>query len=332
MIVKILPSAYQFAGIRYNEQKSQEGTCRLLHAHGFEGILVPAGKASAGEKRKYLEMHTSLNPRVKRKQFHAILSTKERTHSLEQLTEVAKAYMQQMGYSKAPFLIYGHTDTDHNHVHIVASRVDREGRKVNDSFEKKRSVEVLAKILEVDISLIADQTLRELLSYEFSTLAQFKMLLELEGYRHREKGGKLEIIKYGQTQHHLDLEKLTGRMQRFAPWPERKKWLSATIKRYIGQQPELIAQELSKENIQVHFYYGEGHGMPYGYIIIDRPYKQVLKGSSVYPLKRLLGLSQESEHPLGHQHVRAVLPILTPGQEEDSEEIKKQNKRKKRKR
>ncbi len=328
MIVKILPSAYQFAGIRYNEQKCQEGTATLMHSYGFEGLLMDPEKASAGEKKKYLEMHAGLNPRVKKKQFHAILSTRGKSHSLETLKAVAVHYMQQMGFEKSPYLIYGHSDTEHNHVHIVASRVDREGKKVNDSFEKKRSVEIIARILEKDLSLITDQTLREVLQCEFSTLAQFKLLLEEQGYRTRKKEPHLEIIKYGKLQHKLDLKRLEDRMRRFSPWPERKKQLREILHAHQGIPAPEITDALKKDNIQLVFHYGAGHELPYGYTIIDRPYKQVLKGSSVYSMRSLLGLQPQQEEKKSPVRMEGL--FIAPG--EEMEEGKKKEKNKKRKR
>jgi hypothetical protein len=55
-----------------------------------------------------------------------------------------------MGYGDNPFLIYHHSDTDNNHVHMVSTRVDKNGDKVDDTYEKIRSQKTLQTILQQD--------------------------------------------------------------------------------------------------------------------------------------------------------------------------------------
>ena len=48
--------------------------------------------------------------------------------------------MQKMGYGDQPFIVYRHGDTCNTHVHIVSVCIDDEGRKINDSYEHRRSM------------------------------------------------------------------------------------------------------------------------------------------------------------------------------------------------
>ena len=56
-----------------------------------------------------------------------------------QWLDVGHSYLQEMGFVDAPFLIAQHREKDHEHIHIVASRVDYNGKVVSDAFEKKKA-------------------------------------------------------------------------------------------------------------------------------------------------------------------------------------------------
>ena len=45
-----------------------------------------------------------------------------------------------MGYGDQPFIVYRHGDTCNTHIHIVSVCIDDEGRKINDSYEHRRSM------------------------------------------------------------------------------------------------------------------------------------------------------------------------------------------------
>ena len=61
-------------------------------------------------------------------------------------------YMQKMGYGDQPFIVYRHGDTCNTHVHIVSVCIDDEGRKINDSYEHRRSM-TACRELEQEFSL-----------------------------------------------------------------------------------------------------------------------------------------------------------------------------------
>lgn len=55
------------------------------------------------------------------------------------LKRIAQEYMEELGYGGQPYIVFKHWDIAREHIHIVSIRVDSEGRKVNDRFEKLRS-------------------------------------------------------------------------------------------------------------------------------------------------------------------------------------------------
>ena len=50
--------------------------------------------------------------------------------------------MEALGYGKQPYIVFKHNDIAREHIHIVSLRVDSEGKKINDKFEKRRSKQI----------------------------------------------------------------------------------------------------------------------------------------------------------------------------------------------
>jgi hypothetical protein len=59
---------------------------------------------------------------------------------------IAIEYMNKMGYSNTQFIIVGHYDREHPHVHLVINRVDNEGKRISDKNEKYRSTKVCMEL------------------------------------------------------------------------------------------------------------------------------------------------------------------------------------------
>ena len=60
----------------------------------------------------------------------------------ETLMQIAKEYMEALGYGKQPYIVFKHNDIAREHIHIVSLRVDSRGQKINDRFEKRRSKKI----------------------------------------------------------------------------------------------------------------------------------------------------------------------------------------------
>jgi len=76
----------------------------------------------------------------------------------EQFSSLAHKYMQKMGYGNQPYVVFKHTDIDRPHIHIVSVNVDENGNKINDSFEKRRSMVVCRELeLMYGLEQIADK-------------------------------------------------------------------------------------------------------------------------------------------------------------------------------
>jgi hypothetical protein len=94
-----------------------------------------------------------LNPRVNRVVYHASLSLPPSEHLENEIWhEIARKYLQAMGFDMNQYAVVRHSDRDHDHAHIVASRVRLDGTTVSDSWDYRRS-EAVIRQLERDYGL-----------------------------------------------------------------------------------------------------------------------------------------------------------------------------------
>ena len=70
----------------------------------------------------------------------------------EQWREIGKRYMDGMGLEQNQFVITRHTDTEHEHIHILANRIRFDGSVTSDSQDYKRQ-EAIMRELERDYGL-----------------------------------------------------------------------------------------------------------------------------------------------------------------------------------
>lgn len=58
------------------------------------------------------------------------------------MVEIAREYMRRMGITNTQYIVSRHTDREHQHLHIVANRVDNNGNAISDSNDNVRNVKV----------------------------------------------------------------------------------------------------------------------------------------------------------------------------------------------
>ncbi|MEG4854349.1 relaxase/mobilization nuclease domain-containing protein [Microcoleus sp. B5-D4] len=99
-----------------------------------------------------------LRPNLKVAVFHATLSV-DSTEKLEDSEEndqrwlaIAANYMKAMEFDNNQYAVVKHSDTEHDHIHIVASRICLDGGVVDDSWDYYKSQEVIRQ-LERDYNL-----------------------------------------------------------------------------------------------------------------------------------------------------------------------------------
>lgn len=96
-----------------------------------------------------------LRPSLGKAVFHASLSLapEDRELSDAEFSQLASRFLAGMGFGDSPFLVVRHHDTpSHQHVHVVASRIDCHGKVVSDSGDYRKA-EQLMRTLEAEFQL-----------------------------------------------------------------------------------------------------------------------------------------------------------------------------------
>jgi hypothetical protein len=282
MVVKFLKPSATFGGVFYNTDKVSLNKAELMVAGNFDA-LNGLDEIRPADYRNHLKAISSLNKDVSRPQLHVAISTTGQSHDKHELTAIAMAWLEKMGYAGQPYLIFFHKDTEHNHVHIVSTRIDHEGRKINSAFERVRAMRAMNQIMGLDEDKTVQKDLEKAMSYRFSTVAQFKLILEKQGYTIKDN----DLIKFGIKQAELDF----GKIELREPDPRRAAQLKAIFKKYAARYDTAGFAEYLKTKMGIELVFHSKDGKPaYGYTVIDHAQKNVYKGSAIMPLKELLAL------------------------------------------
>jgi Relaxase/Mobilisation nuclease domain len=96
----------------------------------------------------------SLNPSLRKPVYHVSLSLPHPERlSDQEWGAIAHDYLKGMGFDDAQYVVYRHQDREHDHVHLVASRIRlSDGSTVSDSWNYHRS-QALLRQLEVEYGL-----------------------------------------------------------------------------------------------------------------------------------------------------------------------------------
>ena len=152
MIAKISATENLGGALGYNFKKVEKGEANILLA--AELYQSKEGRYTMEDVLADMEALIPKNCRTKKTVFHCSLNPHpDEKLSDERLTQIAKEYMEALGYGKQPYIVFKHNDIAREHIHIVSLRVDSRGRKINDKFEKRRSKKI-ADALERKFGLI----------------------------------------------------------------------------------------------------------------------------------------------------------------------------------
>ncbi len=144
MVANIRSGATPGGALYYNKEKVDKDEAEVLF---WQKMLEPFDKhgrmdidACMDSFWPYLEANRKTTNTV----FHASLSpSPEDRLTDEQLRDIAREYMERMGYGEQPYIVFKHKDISREHLHIVSLRVDEQGRKLPHDFEARRSMEIL---------------------------------------------------------------------------------------------------------------------------------------------------------------------------------------------
>mgnify|MGYP000436840689 FL=1 len=145
MVAKISVGNSLYGALAYNGEKINEAKGRLLTTNriyndgsgtvdihrAMEDFLSFMPAQSRVEKPV---VHISLNPHPE-----DVLTDTE-------LQDIAREYLEKMGYGNQPYLVFKHEDINRHHLHIVTVRVDENGRSIDTRNNFYRSKQITREL------------------------------------------------------------------------------------------------------------------------------------------------------------------------------------------
>ena len=164
MIAKISATENLGGALGYNFKKVEKGEASILLA--AELYQDREGRYTMEDVLADMEALIPKKCRTKKAVFHCSLNPHpDEKLSDELLVQIAKEYMEALGYGKQPYIVFKHNDIAREHIHIVSLRVDSKGRKIDDRFEKRRSKQITdaleRKFGLIPSSKVANKTVEE---------------------------------------------------------------------------------------------------------------------------------------------------------------------------
>ncbi|ANF50344.1 relaxase [Chryseobacterium glaciei] len=152
MIANIGRGENLFGALAYNQLKVDKEKGQIIYTHKI--IETLSGQYTTAQLARSFEPYLVANNQTEKPILHISLNPNPKEQvSDEKFQAIAQDYMEQMGYGNQPFVVFKHNDIDRTHIHIVSVCVDEEGRKISDSFEKRRSVNI-SRALELKYGLL----------------------------------------------------------------------------------------------------------------------------------------------------------------------------------
>lgn len=258
----------------YNEKKVEALAAQLLLASGFP---MAADKLSFKNKLEFFERFTRQNIRTKTNTLHITLnfSPKDRLDK-DRLVEIAREYMEGIGFGSQPFLVYQHFDAAHPHLHIATVNIANGGQRIETHNLGKTKSEKIRKELEGTYGLIRAEDQKMEQSFQIKAIP-------------------LERVIYGKA--------------------ETKKAISAVVREVVGSYKYCSLTELNAAINQFGVYADGGvpgssmhnnGGLIYG--LLDQNNQKVgipIKASSIYSsptlknLKKVFAGNKMSRKPYG---------------------------------
>ena len=133
--------------------KGRAFTPLAAYGHNGDGRNVIGGNMAGSTPREWSKevgQFRKLRPSLDRAVAHLILSAAPEDPQLDSAKwcEIAEIFLNDLGLHACPHIIFRHTDTDHQHIHIACLRIGPDGKTVseaNDRYKAERSAARIEK-------------------------------------------------------------------------------------------------------------------------------------------------------------------------------------------
>ena len=139
-----------------------------------------------------------------------------------ELEQLAREYLDRLGYGDQPYLVFKHEDISRHHLHIVSVNVDERGRRLNRDFIHRRSKRITSELEKkyglhpadrrqhrtdnplrrVDVSQgdvkrqVSNVAKAVMAGYKFQTMGEYRALLSLYNVTVEEARGMVDGREY----------------------------------------------------------------------------------------------------------------------------------------
>lgn len=139
--------------LNYNENKVQQGVAECIGAGNYP---VDIEKMAFAMKLNRFIKQADLNENVKRNSVHISLNfdVTEKGTPKEKLMEIANTYMEKIGFTEQPYLVYQHHDAGHPHIHIISLKVRDDGSRIDIQNIGRNQSEKARKEIEKTYGLV----------------------------------------------------------------------------------------------------------------------------------------------------------------------------------
>ncbi|MGQ8868558.1 conjugal transfer protein MobB [Myroides sp. TSA_177.3] len=180
MIAKIGKGSNLIGALSYNQLKVDKGQGSVL----FTNNLPEPNDFSnyIAQLYNHFEPYLLLNNKTEKVVRHISLNTNPNDKlSDETLNEIAKQYMDTMGYENQPYIVYKHSDIEREHIHIVTVCTDLKGKKIDDKYDHLKSMKACREIEnKFNLTSSISQTDEESKQIQFTLVAYTKHNLKAQ--------------------------------------------------------------------------------------------------------------------------------------------------------
>lgn len=221
MVAKISVGSSLYGALSYNGEKINKEEGRVLCANKI--YVPPDGKIGISEMVEDFKNYMPKTGRTKKPVLHISLNPHpDDVLSDSDLANIAREYLDKLGFGEQPYIIYKHTDIERHHIHIVTVNVDEQGKRLNMDFIHRRSKKATTEIEEKynlrkaerqrqdpdtplrrvdynagDVKRQVANTVKLIMSrYSFQTMGEYNAVLSLYGLTSEETNGRVNGREY----------------------------------------------------------------------------------------------------------------------------------------
>ena len=221
MVAKISMGTSLYGALAYNGLKVNEGEGRLLAVNRV--FDDGSGRVDVARAEQDFRRFMPEQVRTRNKVIHISLNPHPDDRLTDtELEQLAREYLDRLGYGEQPYLVFKHEDISRHHLHIVSVNVDENGRRLNRDFIHRRSKRITSELerkyglhpadrrqfrtdnplRRVDVSQgdvkrqVSNVAKAVMASYKFQTMGEYHALLSLYNVTVEEAHGMVNGREY----------------------------------------------------------------------------------------------------------------------------------------